>query len=897
MKKFHVQFILSCFLTLIVCGTAFSANERFRSIASGNWNATATWEMSTNNGSTWIAATSTPRDTSGLINVRFPNTVTVTVNVSADQITIDSGSISINTAVVFTLLNGTGDDLTVLRGGTVTGAGTFQTQGVNLQMNLRPGSNFNAALKVNTGTTIANNQSSPFDGKLFGPVTVDAGATLSVGTGTYGLYVYNTVTNNGTITGTSEATFALRGSSLVNSGIINVDNFTMDTTSAISGAGSFVIENATITAFGNVSLLSNVTFSPTVSFVINNGGILNPNTRTFTFASGQFEINNGGTVSNSGLFQTQGSVYIDLKPTSQFNAPLKVNTGTTTANNESSPFDGRLYGPLTVDAGATLSVGNGTYGLFVYNTVTNNGTIAGTSEVTFALRGPSLVNNGTMSVDNFTMDTTSAISGAGSFVIENATITAFGNVSLLSNITFSPTQSLVINTGGVLNPNTRTFTFASGQFEINNGATVSNSGLVQTQGSVYIDTKATSNFNAPLKVNTGTTTANSESTPFVGRLYGAVTVDLGAVLNVGSGSYTLEVYNNVTNNGTITGTGTAQFVLRGASLVNNGSLNCRTFRMDSVSTLTGAGSFTSNTMQITSGAAITLLSDITFSPGLIFTINGGTLNPNTRTFTFTSGEFEVIGNGIVSNSGLVRTQGTVALNLDANSSFNPPLLVNSGTTTANDLTSPFIGRIYGAVTINSGATLSVGFGGYALEVYSNLTNNGTITGASNAALRFVGTLGPQTLQGTGSFSVSAVLMTGAVVNLTSGHQFFSVLVNTGTTFNIGSNSVKFSAQTPLTVNGTFNHSGSKLEFNGTLLQTLPSNISYYTLRVNNPLGAIIFGSISIDDTLSIILGDLDLFGNIITISPTGYMTETPEILSKGNTGYIITTRNVGTQLH
>ncbi|MBK7253040.1 MAG: hypothetical protein IPI04_03755 [Ignavibacteria bacterium] len=179
MKKTLNLFTLSCLIYFTLSGTAFSANEYFRSKVSGNWNLTSTWEMSTNSGSNWIAATLTPNETSGLITVRYPNTVTVTANVNADQLNIDSGSISINAGVILTLLDGSGTDFTILKGGSVTGAGTFRTQGAATSMNLRAGSVFSAVLNVNSGTTAVSDLTSPFIARLNGNLTVDAGATLS----------------------------------------------------------------------------------------------------------------------------------------------------------------------------------------------------------------------------------------------------------------------------------------------------------------------------------------------------------------------------------------------------------------------------------------------------------------------------------------------------------------------------------------------------------------------------------------------------------------------------------------------------------------------------------------------------------------------------------------------
>ncbi len=152
MKKLIFTILISILFSIFLNEKSYSANERFRSINSGDWNATSTWEMSTNSGSTWFAATSTPTDTSGLINIRSLNTVTVTVNVNADQLTVENGgTLTINASIILTLLNGSGDDLTLLPGGIVSGAGKFQTQGTVL-MNIRDGSNFNVALNVNTGT-------------------------------------------------------------------------------------------------------------------------------------------------------------------------------------------------------------------------------------------------------------------------------------------------------------------------------------------------------------------------------------------------------------------------------------------------------------------------------------------------------------------------------------------------------------------------------------------------------------------------------------------------------------------------------------------------------------------------------------------------------------------------
>src|ERR1043165_2936200 len=68
------------------------ANDRdFRSKATGNWNAAATWE--TNNGAAWVANTvaAGPSSADNVIEITNTITVSVTAAVTADQVVVDSG--------------------------------------------------------------------------------------------------------------------------------------------------------------------------------------------------------------------------------------------------------------------------------------------------------------------------------------------------------------------------------------------------------------------------------------------------------------------------------------------------------------------------------------------------------------------------------------------------------------------------------------------------------------------------------------------------------------------------------------------------------------------------------------------------------------------------------------
>jgi YVTN family beta-propeller protein/VCBS repeat-containing protein len=95
---------------------ASAATDCFRTVASGNWNATGTWQSSIDffGCNTWVAANLTPTSAAAEITIRSGHTVTVTAGATVDQVTVDAGGqLTVNTGVTLTLNNGTGTDLAV----------------------------------------------------------------------------------------------------------------------------------------------------------------------------------------------------------------------------------------------------------------------------------------------------------------------------------------------------------------------------------------------------------------------------------------------------------------------------------------------------------------------------------------------------------------------------------------------------------------------------------------------------------------------------------------------------------------------------------------------------------------------------------------------------------------
>lgn len=100
---------------------AFAASSgEYRSKTSGNWNATGTWQRY--NGSSWVNATATPTSADNVITIQSGHTVTVSADVTADQIKVNSGgTLTVSSGKKLTLNNGTGFDLSI--NGTIKNAG------------------------------------------------------------------------------------------------------------------------------------------------------------------------------------------------------------------------------------------------------------------------------------------------------------------------------------------------------------------------------------------------------------------------------------------------------------------------------------------------------------------------------------------------------------------------------------------------------------------------------------------------------------------------------------------------------------------------------------------------------------------------------------------------------
>ena len=83
----------------------------YQSVASGPWSTIANWQ--TFNGTAWVAATSAPNSTNGIITIQSPHVMQITANVSLDQVVINAGATINWTGGTCTFVNGVGVDLLI----------------------------------------------------------------------------------------------------------------------------------------------------------------------------------------------------------------------------------------------------------------------------------------------------------------------------------------------------------------------------------------------------------------------------------------------------------------------------------------------------------------------------------------------------------------------------------------------------------------------------------------------------------------------------------------------------------------------------------------------------------------------------------------------------------------
>lgn len=114
-------------------GSQLTLNETaqfgdYRSKISGNWSSPTTWE--TYDGSAWIEASAAPSSANGIITIRTDHTVSLDVNVTADQLLVEtSAHLNVNQGMTLTI-NDEADEVDMLVRGSISNSGSISAVGL-----------------------------------------------------------------------------------------------------------------------------------------------------------------------------------------------------------------------------------------------------------------------------------------------------------------------------------------------------------------------------------------------------------------------------------------------------------------------------------------------------------------------------------------------------------------------------------------------------------------------------------------------------------------------------------------------------------------------------------------------------------------------------------------------
>jgi hypothetical protein len=314
----------------LVMNVVLNTTGKYRSKQSGNWSDFNTWQTDTGSGFVNAVSGQTPTSAADTIEIQSLHTVTVTANVDADQLTVDSGgTLSVNNLVTFTIADGTGTDLT--DNGTVATAGNI----------------------TNNGQAVINNT-----------LQINEGGFPGGGTGTYsydqtvGVLVFN---NSSSSFNVNNVNFWPTSNGPQNINVKNPPNggITMNVARTVGGLFQYA---------AGVSSAGNLTLNGTSQ--VNNGGFTSGS--PIYGASSLLKYNVNGSYGRNGEWLpnvTSGAGY-------PANVQLSNNTNLDLPNG-STNVSFQLAGNLTIDSGSTMNL-NGSPAMTQPLTVTGNLSIAGT---------------------------------------------------------------------------------------------------------------------------------------------------------------------------------------------------------------------------------------------------------------------------------------------------------------------------------------------------------------------------------------------------------------------------------------------------------------------------------------------------------------------------------------
>ncbi|MBW6502477.1 MAG: fibronectin type III domain-containing protein, partial [Bacteroidales bacterium] len=350
-------------------GPETAVTDDYRSNGSGDWETAEIWQ--TFDGEIWVTAGTAPNSLSGTITIRYGHEITVTSNLTVDQVMITgSGQVTINPGVTLTIADGD-DDIdffvrgTLINGGAITATGILGFDSGSVYQHTANGGAIPATVwDANSLCSVTGVTSNTLAGigQNFGNFTWNSPDQTSV----IPINADVTVNGNFLLTSTGSGKLILTGTAdtrtLTITGNFRQTGGTLDLSSGSATgylivAGNFLFTGGTITESssgrgsiifnGNGSMqnfTSGGTFSNMIDFTVNSGAYLQlgteSNTSFITGSSGNFTLTAGATLGVTdrygittingdygGNIQVSGTRHFDENAFYIYNGPTPQNTG------------------------------------------------------------------------------------------------------------------------------------------------------------------------------------------------------------------------------------------------------------------------------------------------------------------------------------------------------------------------------------------------------------------------------------------------------------------------------------------------------------------------------------------------------------------------------------------
>lgn len=919
MKKKYTLFFFYILIFLLFSSKSYSIGEQFRSITSGFWNDTTTWEMSTNNGITWVNATSTPNSASGVITVRIPNLITVIANLSVDQLYINFGSsISIDSFVVLTINDGVSSDLNLNRGGKIIGPGEVVTRPNSIIVNdgiIDVDFNFgNNSILQGTGSWLSefnilpNATLSLQSNHQINSVSIQTGAKFQIGNRT--LFISGggsvPITNFGGIFDADSGTVEYNGSSNQQITTLSYNNLTISGSGNKSMTGSFTVSDSLKLSSGTFQIGTNTLtingiisqINGTISGGIASSLVIGGNGAAIGLPSivlNNLKLNRANGINLTGMVTVSGNLTLLSGRINLLNNPLTLGSSATIIRQNGSLSDYPNFGSIVninyIGSNPIFT----SFELPYSGTIIRNVTILNTGGVTlsaFSTIDTLFLSNGALNIDTTTLKINgSIIQDSGTLVGGNSSnlfVSGSGDGLLLPSVSLN---NLTLKRGG---PGV----ILTGQLTVNGVLSLQSGQLNIANNNLILDTQAT----MP-EIHTATNMIVSASTGTVRKMFtgSGARVFLFPVgdndsiaeyspitLNFTSGTYGTGAYAavNLKNTKHPNNLSSTNYINRYWTVSQNAVTS---FSCQFSGNYTDADIVGNDTSMWTggwNGSNWTLLAQVNASTNAL----KGTVSSFSD---FTGGRRSEMGGGYntflstgnysdttkwsYGKSPLAGEDALISANCDvdiqvlnlASIKINPGIVLNMKVFSLPAI--PIIVNNGIIKTQNSGTT----------PLPSGITYTGTIEYFANSNQTVVNsTYTNLTISGTGN------------KNMNGSFSVLNSLSIFGGSFVIGANTLTLNDSLRITGGNLTSGITSNLTVGGSGSEILLPKLLLNNLTLNRTNGLKLTDTLTINGTMTLTTGDVSLNGQIIKLGSSATLSETAGNTVKGNTGYIVTTRNL-----